>query len=190
MEQGATGVLELILIGAAAAAGGVIAGALLGAWYADRKLRLHYRDVRGEIVRLRAVTEEKLSGDDPKLDDLLENLHAAANSAYAAIQAMETQAAITRRKSVGSREVIASSRHIIRMIDEYSGAEPEPYINEPKKRAPRLPDERIRLTDETPAQAIDLTPGDMIDKPAPETIDQAPVQKALAKKRAAELQQE
>lgn len=190
MEQGATGVLELILIGAAAAAGGMIAGGLLGAWYADRKLRLHYRDVRSEIVRLRAVTEEKLSGDDPKLDDLLENLHAAANSAYAAIQAMEAQAAITRRKSEGSREIIASSRHIIRMIDEYSGAEPDSHVNLPKKRAPRLPDERIRLTDDTPAQTIDLTPGEIVGKAEAGANDQAPVQKALARKRAAELQQE
>jgi hypothetical protein len=120
----------------------------------------------------------------------LENLHAAANKAYAAIQAMEAQATITRRKSVGSKEVIASSRHIIRMIDEYSGAEPEAYVIEPKKRTPRIPDERIRLTDEAPAEAIDLTPAERIDKAAPKAVDQEPVQKALAKKRAAELQQE
>lgn len=196
MEQGATGVLELILIGAAAAAVGLLAGALLGAWYADKKLRLHYQDVRGEIVRLRAVTEEKFSGDDPRLDDLLENLHAAANTAYAAVQAMEAQAIITRRKSEGSKEVIASSRHIIRMIDEYSGEAPQSYVIEPKKQAPeispkaapkvapKVADERLRLADAAPppAPAIDLPPAEM--------VDEAPVQKALAKKRAAELHQE
>lgn len=171
--------LELILIGAAIAVVGLALGVLCGAWYADRKLRRHYAEVRSEIVRLRAVTEEKLSGDDPKLDDILEDLHAAANKAYAAIQAMENQAAITRRKSDGSKEVIASSRHIIRMIDEYSGETPEPaetYVIEAKKTEPKKPEpsisaEPIRFADEAPAE------------------DAAPVQIALAKKKSAVLQQ-
>ncbi|PQA85373.1 hypothetical protein CW354_20710 [Marinicaulis flavus] len=165
--QGAFGVLNFILIGAAAAVSGMALGALIGAWFADRKLRKHYQEVRSEIVRLRSVAEKKLAGDDPKLDDLLENLHAAANKAYAAIQAMENQAKFTRLKSDGGKEVIASSRHIIRMIDEYSGAEPEPYVIEPKKKqAPKVTAE--------PAQ----------------NTDAAPVQKALAKKKSAENNQE
>ena len=154
--------LEIILTGAGAAVAGTLLGALLGAWYADKKLRRHYQEVRGEIVRLRSIAEEKLSGDDPNIDDLLENLHSAVNTAYGAIQAMENQAAITRRKSEGGKELILSSRHIIRMIDEYSGEEPEPYILEPKKQAPKIVVENV------------------------EKADQAPVQKALAKKRAAE----
>ena len=182
--------LDLVLIGAAIAVVGLALDAFCGAWYADKKLRRHYAEVRGEIVRLRAVTEEKLSGDDPKLDDILDDLHSAANKAYAAIQAMENQAAITRRKSDGSKEVIASSRHIIRMIDEYSGAEPEPlerHVIQAKKPEPKLAVEPIRFIDEAPAEdkasAEDRAP---VRNPAEDT---APVQIALAKKRSAALQQ-
>ncbi len=157
---------EIILIGAAAAVAGIVLGALLGAWIADRKLRRHYEEVRSEIFQLRAVAEEKLSGDDPNIDELLENLHSAVNGAYGAIQAMETQAAITRRKSEGSKELITASRHIIRMIDEYAGIETEPHVVEKKKAAPTI-----------------------TAKPA-EKADQQPIQKALAKKKSAERSKE
>lgn len=153
---------EIILIGAAAAVGGIVLGVLCGAWFADKKLRRHYEGVRAEIVRLRRVAEEKLSGDDPNIDELLENLHSAVNGAYSAIQAMENQAQITKRKSEGGKEVITSSRHIIRMIDEYAGIETEPYVMEPKKQAPKISVDPVQ------------------------TEDQAPVQKALARKKSAE----
>lgn len=126
------GVQEIIIFASVAAVAGIAIGAFSGAWFADRRLRRHYEEVRGEIVRLRAVAEEKLSGDDPDLDTLLNNIHTAVDGAYRAIEAMETQAAITRRKSEGGREVIASSRQIMRMIDELTGAEPEAYDITPK----------------------------------------------------------
>lgn len=136
---------DIILIGAAAGLGGVIFGILMGAWYADKKLQRQYKEVRGEIARLRLVAEEKLSGDDPDLNDLLNNLHSAVNGAYKAIEAMENQAALTKRKSEGGREVIASSRHIIRMIDDLAGVEHEAVVAAPKKAAPKLTTDAKRL---------------------------------------------
>ncbi len=178
--------LNIILIGAAAALAGAVLGAVMGAWFADRKLRKHYQEVRGEIVRLRSVAEQKLSGDDPKLDDLLENLHSAANKAYAAIQAMENQAAITRRKSDAGKEVITSSRHIIRMIDEYTGEEPEPYVIERKKKpAPKV----SAPAGKTDGKADKDEPVDLGSLQKDEPVHhkgEEPVQKALAKRKAAE----
>ncbi|GJL91372.1 hypothetical protein [Hyphococcus sp.] len=134
---------EIILIGAAASLGGMIVGGLSGAWLADRILRRHYQDVRGEITRLRRIAEEKLSTDDPNLDSLLDNLHTAVNTAYSAIQAMENQAKITKIKSDAGREVVTSSRQIMRMIDERTGVKPEAEIIAPKKSTPKLSDAPI-----------------------------------------------
>lgn len=129
---------EIILIGAAAGLGGIVIGGLFGAWIADRKLRRHYEAVRYEVARLRQVAEEKLASDDPNLESLLDNLHTAVNGAYSAIQAMENQAKITKVKSEAGREVLSSSRQILRMIDERTGASVEPEAIAPQKPAPKL----------------------------------------------------
>ncbi len=128
---------EIVIFAAIAAVAGIVVGALSGAWFADRRLRRHYQEVRGEIVRLRALAEDKLSGDDPDLDTLLNNIHAAVEGAYSAIEAMENQAALTKRKSEGGKEVISSSRQIIRMIDELSGDASED-LNITPKQAPKI----------------------------------------------------
>jgi glucose-6-phosphate-specific signal transduction histidine kinase len=130
-------VQEIIIFAAIAALAGVVLGAISGVWFADRRLRRHYEEVRVEIVRLRALAEDKLSGDDPNLDTLLNNIHTAVEGAYRAIEAMETQAAITKRKSDGGKEVISSSRQIIRMIDELSGGTSEHFDIAPKP-APKI----------------------------------------------------
>lgn len=125
----------LILTGAGAAAGGLVAGALVAGWAVTRKYSRKLDEVRAEAVRLNALAEEKLAGDDPNLDDLLRGLKAAMTDAYGALDAMKLQASITRRKSQGAREVIALSHSLLRMID--GDAEPETRVIE-TRRAPQL----------------------------------------------------
>lgn len=118
---------DVILIGAAAAFGGVLAGAFGGAWFADRRMRRRVEEVGVEVLRLKKVAEEKLLDDDPDLPDLLRNLNKAVEQAYRAVDALEDQSALTKRKTEAAKEVVASSRHIVRMMDEM-GAE-MPYVS-------------------------------------------------------------
>ncbi len=132
---------NIILIGAGAGLVGLLLGWLAATMMARRKYREQAEEVRSEVVRLRALAEEKLSGDVPDLDDLISNFQSAATSAYDAIQAMETQVKITKAKSEGSRQVIASSAQIIRMIEDQAGLDGSPAAIKPvseKTKAPRL----------------------------------------------------
>ncbi|WP_375203112.1 hypothetical protein [Hyphococcus sp.] len=129
---------NLILIGAGAGLAGLFFGWLGGAWTARRKYREQAEEVLGEVVRLRATAEEKLSGDDPDFDALIDNFQTAVTGAYDAIQAMENQVKITKVKSEGSRQVIASSAQIIRMIEDQAGLDGAPVDITPKTKAPRL----------------------------------------------------
>jgi hypothetical protein len=97
-------------------------GALIAGFLADRRFKKQIAEVGGEIVRLRAIAESKLSGDDPNLVNLLKNLQDAADNAHRAVAALENQAEMTKRKSAGGREVIAASRQVLRMMEEL-GAE-------------------------------------------------------------------
>lgn len=108
----------LILVGVGAALVGAFAGAALGAWLTDKRLRARFEDVGAEIVRLRAIAEDKLAGDDPDLPTLLRNLNTAVEQTYRAVDALEHQAAVTRRKSEGGKEILASSKEVIRMLEE------------------------------------------------------------------------
>ena len=129
---------NLLFIGAGAALVGLLLGWLGGAITTGRKHRRQAEEVRGEMVRLRALAEDKLSGDDPEIDDLLGNLETAVTSAYEALQAMENQAKMTKRKSEGGREVVAWSKSIIAMIDEQTGTNDAPIEIVADKKAPRL----------------------------------------------------
>ena len=132
---------NIILIGAGAGLAGLLLGWAVATLMARRKYRTQAEEVRGEVVRLRAIAEEKLSGDVPDLDELISNFQTAATSAYDAIQAMETQVNITKAKSEGSRQVIASSAQIIRMIEDQAGLDGAPAMVKPvseKAKAPRL----------------------------------------------------
>ena len=51
---------------------------------------------------------------------------------------MENQVKITKVKSEGSRQVIASSAQIIRMIEEQADLDAAPVVITPQKKAPRL----------------------------------------------------
>lgn len=123
------------MIGAAAALGGLLIGAISGVWFADRRLRRRIEEVGAEIVRLRGVAEEKLSADDPDLPTLLRNLNTAVEQTYRAVDALEQQAKLTKLKSEGGKEIIASSKHIMRMVEDLGAELPE--ISKPA-RTPKL----------------------------------------------------
>lgn len=112
------GVGLLLITGAAAAVAGLVIGALAGAWFADRRLRRLWTGVGDEIVRLRGVAEDTLLGDDPNLPTLLREFNTATEKTFRAIEALQNQVALTRQKSDGGKEVVASSRHIVRMMEE------------------------------------------------------------------------
>lgn len=120
------GVLNSVIAAGAAAIVSLIVGGIVGVWFAHRKFNRHYEEVRGEVMRMRRVAEEKLAGDDPDLNALLCKLNDAVNRTYKAVEGLEDEGRIIRRKSEGAQEVIASSRYIGRMIDEFAGDEPEP----------------------------------------------------------------
>lgn len=139
--------ISLIITGSAAAAVGLFFGALIGIWFADRKLRQRIAIVGAEVVRLRSIAEEKLSGDDPDLHTLLRNLNTATEQAFRAIEAMQNQAAITRRKSAGGREVIVASHEIIKMMEELGA-------NIPQVDAPATPKLAAAPVEDAPPQAL------------------------------------
>ena len=112
---------ELLVIAGAASAVSLAAGCFLGAIFTDRRLKRHYEDIRGEVVRLRAIAENKLSGDDPNFSDLLRDLSDAVDGTFKAAEALANQSAVIARKTEGGEEVVRSSRHIVQMIEEYSG---------------------------------------------------------------------
>lgn len=134
---------DILLISAGAGLLGLLAGWLGGAFTARRKYREQAEEVHGELVRLRAVAEEKLSGDDPDLDELISNFQSAATNAYDAIQAMENQVKITKLKSEGSRQVISSSAQIIRMIEDQAGLDGAPVEIKVNPKAPSLTDKKL-----------------------------------------------
>jgi len=88
-------------------------------------MRARVEEIGGEIVRMQKVAQDKLSGDDPDLKTLLRNLNTAVEQTYRAVDALEDQAQLTRRKSEGGKQVIASSRQIVSMIEDIGGKIPE-----------------------------------------------------------------
>jgi len=116
---------ELLVIGGGAALGGLLIGALLGSFFSGRRMRARVEEIGGEIVRMQKVAQDKLSGDDPDLKTLLRNLNTAVEQTYRAVDALEDQAQLTKRKSEGGKQVIASSRQIVSMIEDIGGDIPE-----------------------------------------------------------------
>lgn len=110
--------VELAVVGAGAAVGGLALGALIGAWLMSNKLRRRFEGVREEIVSLRRVAESKLANDDPDLETLLGNLHKALEQTHGAIEALENQGKVIREKTDCGRQIILSSRQIVGMIDD------------------------------------------------------------------------
>lgn len=129
-----------MIIIAGAAVGALIVGAGLGALIgfkvADTRLKRLYEDVRVEVAHLRTVAQDKLSADEPNLDTLLRNLNDAVQDTFAAAGALEHHEKVVTQQREGGREVITSSRQIIRMIDQLAGNEPEPLEPAPMELAP------------------------------------------------------
>ncbi|MEO1240707.1 MAG: hypothetical protein AAFX54_02260 [Pseudomonadota bacterium] len=117
---------------------GVVIGLLAGFRFADRRLKRHYAEVRSEVTRLRAVAEEKLSDDEPDLDSMLRNLNEAVQDTFKAAAALENHEAVVARQHEGGKEVIASSRFIVRMIDELSGETTASAAPAPRKTPPTV----------------------------------------------------
>ncbi len=117
---------------------GVIIGVFAGFRFADRRLKRHYAEVRSEVMRLRAVAEEKLSDDEPDLDSMLRNLNEAVQDTFKAAAALENHEAVVARQHEGGKEVIASSRFIVRMIDELGGEEVVTVEPAPRKTPPTV----------------------------------------------------
>lgn len=132
---------------AGALAGSLFIGAFAGFRFADRRLKKQYAEVRQEVARLRAIAEDKLATEEPDLDAMLRNLNDAVQDTFKAASALENHEAVVARQHEGGKEVIASSRFIIRMIDDLGG--------EPLEPAP----EKLKAT-----PAIKLTADQMVDK--------------------------
>lgn len=136
-----SGVLEIAAIAGGGALAGILIGGLLGFRIADKRLKRLYEEVRGEVFRLRGIAKEKLSSEEPDLDTLLRSLNNAVQDTFKAAAALEHHEKVVTRQHEGGKEVIASSRHIIRMIDELAGDEPEPMNPVKAPPAPKLNDD-------------------------------------------------
>jgi len=115
---------NIILIGISVVS--VLVGGLIGFVIADRRMKRLYTEVRSEVSRLRSVAVDKLSHEPVDLESLLRNLNSAVQDTFKAAEALESHETVVARQHEGGKEVIASSRYIIRMIDELGGKTPEP----------------------------------------------------------------
>lgn len=137
--------LETVLYASGAAIIALIVGVLIGFTIADRRLRRLYEDVREEIVRVRRVAQDKLAPDEPGLDSLMQDFNDAVSQTFKAAEALDHHEKAVIRKTEAGKEIAASSRHIINMIDELAGEAVERSRNKlsPRnkieaKRPPRL----------------------------------------------------
>lgn len=96
-------------------------------------MRLRIEEIGREIVSLRKSAEDKLLDDDPNLPDLLRNLNSSIDQANRAVDALENQSELTKRKTEAAKELVAASRGIVRMIEDM-GAE-LPYDPPTSQRA-------------------------------------------------------
>lgn len=125
--KGAWGAMmyELAIAAGGALAAGALIGGIIGFKVADGRMKRLYEDVRGEVARVRSVAQEKLSTEEPDLNTLLRDLNNSVQDTFKAAAALENHEKIVTRQHEGGKEVLASSRHIIRMIDEASGNPPD-----------------------------------------------------------------
>ena len=112
---------ELALYVVAGVVVGLIIGGLIGAKVADAKIRRLYAEVRDEMVRVRRVAQDKLAVEEPDLEKLLQDLNRGVEQTFRAAAALENHEKMMIRKTEAGKEITASSRYIIKMIDELSG---------------------------------------------------------------------
>ena len=115
------GLSELVLYAVGGSLVSMIVGGLIGAMIADRRLRRLYGEVREEMVRVRNVAQDKLAVDEPDLEKLLQDLNRGVEQTYRAAAALENHEKMMIRKTEAGKEITASSRYIINMIDELGG---------------------------------------------------------------------
>ncbi|MEM8771764.1 MAG: hypothetical protein AAGD92_08955 [Pseudomonadota bacterium] len=113
-----------IFAGAGAGAGLMI-GIAIGAIIWGRRMRRRIEEIGGEAARLKSIAEQDFSDEDPDLKTLLKDLNAAVEQTYRAVDALENQSAINRRKSEAAKEVIASSRTIAYMMEDMGADIPD-----------------------------------------------------------------
>ncbi len=138
--------LELALYAAGGVIVSMIIGGLIGAKLADMRLRKLYAEVRDEMVRVRNVASEKLAVDEPDLEKLLQDLNRGVEQTFRAAAALDGHEKMMIRKTEAGKEITASSRYIIKMIDELGGDVEIRSLNradddggdDNKKRLPRL----------------------------------------------------
>lgn len=118
---GNIGVLELALYAAGGVIVSMIIGGLIGAKLADMRLRKLYAEVRHEVAHVRNVASEKLAVDEPDLEKLLQDLNRGVEQTFRAAAALDDHEKMMIRKTEAGKEITASSRHIIKMIDELGG---------------------------------------------------------------------
>ena len=121
---------EVLAIGAGAGIAGFVLGAIGGSVATGRRMRRQIEEIGEEVATLTRVTEDKLLDDDPSLPDLMRNLNTAVEQAYKAIDALENQSELNRRKTEGAKEIAASTRRVIAMMEEM-GAD-LPHLPTPK----------------------------------------------------------
>ena len=111
--------------------GGIIVGLFVGVIIANRHNKTKLASIGEEVARLRQITESKLGEDDPNLPDLLQELNDVVDKAFRAVDGLEHQSKLMRKKSDGAQEVIQSVKEITSMMEDM-GAD-VPYL--PAKRA-------------------------------------------------------
>ncbi len=122
-----------MFIGAGAALAGLLIGVIVGSMTTGRRMRRRVEEIGDEMAKLTRVAEQKLLDDDPNLPDLTQNLNAAVEQTYKAVDALENQSALNRQKTEGAKEIAASSRRIMSMMEDM-GAE-VPHVQAPKLKS-------------------------------------------------------
>ena len=121
---------DVLAIGAGAVVVGFILGAIGGSVATGRRMRRQIEEIGSEVATLTRVAEDKLLDDDPNLPDLMRNLNTAVEQAYKAIDALENQSELNRRKTEGAKEIAAATRRVINMMEDM-GAD-LPHVSAPK----------------------------------------------------------
>ena len=122
---------DVILIAAGAGVGGLFVGALVGAWFANKRLRGQVEEIGEEVARLTRTAEDKLLEDDPDLPDLLRELNNAVEKTHRAVDALENQSELTKQKTAAAKDIAGTSRRIMAMMEDI-GAD-MPHVPAPKK---------------------------------------------------------
>ena len=122
--------IDVLAIGAGAVVVGFILGAIGGSVATGRRMRRQIEEIGSEVATLARVAEDKLLDDDPNLPDLMRNLNTAVEQAYKAIDALENQSELNRRKTEGAKEIAAATRRVINMMEDM-GAD-LPHVSAPK----------------------------------------------------------